>query len=64
PGAFPKPGMKITKDYQGCVSTGGEVTESDSSATVIDSSAAPEENQRLPPVELIKRDTTVNRENR
>ncbi|GGD73083.1 penicillin-binding protein 1A [Emticicia aquatilis] len=65
PGAFPKPGMKITKDYQGCASIGGEAAESDSTASAVDSSGvAPEENQRLPPVELIKRDTTVNRDNR
>ncbi|MDZ7934611.1 MAG: transglycosylase domain-containing protein [Emticicia sp.] len=60
PGAFPKPGMKITKDYQGCASTGGVAIESDSSASAVDSASAPEESQRLPPVELIKRDTTVN----
>jgi penicillin-binding protein 1A len=64
PGAFPKPKMKITKDYQGCVSTGGEVATLDSNGTSVDSSAIPLENQRLPPVELIKRDTTVNRDNR
>ena len=64
-GAFPKPGMKITKDYQGCVSIGGEVAESDSTASSVDSAGVTsEENQRLPPVELIKRDTTVNRDNR
>jgi penicillin-binding protein 1A len=64
PGPFPKPGMKITKDYLGCVSTGGEVAGSDSIGTSVDSSANFEDNQRLPPVELIKRDTTINRDNR
>jgi hypothetical protein len=56
--------MKITKDYQGCVSTGGEVVTSDSIGTLVDSSAIPLENQRLPSIELIKRDTTINRDNR
>ncbi|CAH0994725.1 Biosynthetic peptidoglycan transglycosylase [Emticicia aquatica] len=66
PGAFPKPNITITKDYQGCVSTGGIEAVSDSTAQESDSTTngEAEENQRLPSIEPIKRDTTISRDNK
>ncbi|AFK04356.1 glycosyl transferase family 51 [Emticicia oligotrophica DSM 17448] len=59
PGPFPKPGIKITKEYQGCVSIGGIDAEGDSTALMGDSSSIIENVERLPSVEPIKRDTTI-----
>ena len=61
PGAFPKPSTKIIKEYQGCVAGGGGGVSYDSTYRAVDTTraTAPEENQRLPPVEQIKRDSTI-----